>query len=271
MKNTENATVHKCIMLSVCEFENILLQHLGENDYTKIILDGNDKKNYQAVYDMLTDYFDVTKIKEIGRTKNNCVYILIDETPETSDNAIDEINDLIDNSIWSVITCLIEGKEQKISDAIIDAISALSYNKPVMQDKSYKFVCNMIDSIKTHAKNVLSKTALINKRVDDWNMEIIGEVCDVIEREMKLHDIPVCHPYFIHQDGTTPCYKTCDCENEYCALKTQKEECSENNYDGDVPADTITGYVGQVLEECDIDNKACTLLTELYNIAVAKL
>lgn len=36
-------------------------------------------------------------------------------------------------------------------------------------------------------------------------------------------------------------------------------------------ADTVTGFIGQVLEECEIDEKARELLTELYNEAYQEL
>ena len=36
-------------------------------------------------------------------------------------------------------------------------------------------------------------------------------------------------------------------------------------------AETVTGYVGQILDECEIDEKARTLLTELYNEALEEL
>lgn len=36
-------------------------------------------------------------------------------------------------------------------------------------------------------------------------------------------------------------------------------------------AETVTGYVGQILDECEIDEKARELLTELYNEALVEL
>ena len=36
-------------------------------------------------------------------------------------------------------------------------------------------------------------------------------------------------------------------------------------------AETVTGFVGQILDECEIDEKASDLLTELYNEALAEL
>lgn len=36
-------------------------------------------------------------------------------------------------------------------------------------------------------------------------------------------------------------------------------------------AETVTGYVGQVLDECDIDGHAHELLHELYDIAYKEL
>ena len=36
-------------------------------------------------------------------------------------------------------------------------------------------------------------------------------------------------------------------------------------------AETVTGYVGQILDECEIDEKARKLLTELYSIALKEL
>ena len=36
-------------------------------------------------------------------------------------------------------------------------------------------------------------------------------------------------------------------------------------------AETVTGYIGQILDECDIDEKARELLTELYNEALEEL
>lgn len=36
-------------------------------------------------------------------------------------------------------------------------------------------------------------------------------------------------------------------------------------------AKTVTGYVGQILDECEIDEKARALLMELYNEALAEL
>lgn len=36
-------------------------------------------------------------------------------------------------------------------------------------------------------------------------------------------------------------------------------------------AETVTGFVGQILDECEIDEKARELLTELYNEALAEL
>lgn len=36
-------------------------------------------------------------------------------------------------------------------------------------------------------------------------------------------------------------------------------------------AETVTGYVGQILDECEIDEKARKLLSELYNEALSEL
>ena len=36
-------------------------------------------------------------------------------------------------------------------------------------------------------------------------------------------------------------------------------------------AETVTGFVGQILDECKIDEKARELLTELYNEALKEL
>lgn len=36
-------------------------------------------------------------------------------------------------------------------------------------------------------------------------------------------------------------------------------------------AETVTGYVGQILDECEIDEKARVLLMELYNEALKAL
>ena len=36
-------------------------------------------------------------------------------------------------------------------------------------------------------------------------------------------------------------------------------------------AETVTGFVGQILDECEIDEKARELLTKLYNIALKEL
>ena len=36
-------------------------------------------------------------------------------------------------------------------------------------------------------------------------------------------------------------------------------------------AETVTGFVGQILDECEIDEKARKLLTELYNEALVEL
>lgn len=36
-------------------------------------------------------------------------------------------------------------------------------------------------------------------------------------------------------------------------------------------AETVTGYVGQILDECDIDERARALLTELYNEALKEI
>ena len=35
--------------------------------------------------------------------------------------------------------------------------------------------------------------------------------------------------------------------------------------------DTVTGYIGQVLAECDVDEHASELLQELYQLALAEL
>ena len=36
-------------------------------------------------------------------------------------------------------------------------------------------------------------------------------------------------------------------------------------------AETVTGFVGQLLDECEIDEKARELFTELYNEALKEL
>lgn len=36
-------------------------------------------------------------------------------------------------------------------------------------------------------------------------------------------------------------------------------------------AETVTGYVGQILDECEIDERARALLSELYNEALEEL
>ena len=36
-------------------------------------------------------------------------------------------------------------------------------------------------------------------------------------------------------------------------------------------AETVTGFVGQILDECEIDEKARELLTDLYNEALSEL
>lgn len=36
-------------------------------------------------------------------------------------------------------------------------------------------------------------------------------------------------------------------------------------------AETVTGYVGQILDECEIDESARVLLMELYNEALEEL
>lgn len=36
-------------------------------------------------------------------------------------------------------------------------------------------------------------------------------------------------------------------------------------------AETVTGYIGQILDECEIDENARALLMELYNEALAEL
>ena len=36
-------------------------------------------------------------------------------------------------------------------------------------------------------------------------------------------------------------------------------------------AETVTGYIGQVLDECELDGKAIKLLTELYNEALMEM
>lgn len=38
-----------------------------------------------------------------------------------------------------------------------------------------------------------------------------------------------------------------------------------------VYAEIVTGYVGQILDECEIDEKARNLLMELYNEALKEL
>jgi hypothetical protein len=36
-------------------------------------------------------------------------------------------------------------------------------------------------------------------------------------------------------------------------------------------AETVTGYIGQILDECELDGKAIKLLTELYNEALMEM
>ena len=36
-------------------------------------------------------------------------------------------------------------------------------------------------------------------------------------------------------------------------------------------AETVTGYVGQILDECEVDGKAIELLMELYNEALEEI
>ena len=36
-------------------------------------------------------------------------------------------------------------------------------------------------------------------------------------------------------------------------------------------AETVTGYVGQILDECELDGRAIKLLTELYNEALEEI
>lgn len=42
----------------------------------------------------------------------------------------------------------------------------------------------------------------------EWDMSIIGEVCDQIEETLKAHGIPTCYPF--HLDEETICYASCD-------------------------------------------------------------
>ena len=42
----------------------------------------------------------------------------------------------------------------------------------------------------------------------EWDMSIIGEVCDHIEETLKAHGIPTCYPF--HLDDETICYASCD-------------------------------------------------------------
>lgn len=50
-----------------------------------------------------------------------------------------------------------------------------------------------------------------------WNMEVIGEIEEVVEDILTSRYFDICHPFY--SDDNIPCYKSDDCWNEACLFK----------------------------------------------------
>lgn len=50
----------------------------------------------------------------------------------------------------------------------------------------------------------------------EWDMEIIGEVVDVVEETLKSYCFGICRPFTSNE---TPCYKTDECGIRNCPFK----------------------------------------------------
>lgn len=53
-----------------------------------------------------------------------------------------------------------------------------------------------------------------------WNMEVIGQVTDLVESILAQRSLPTCHPYYGDDGfGRTPCFECADCANADCPFK----------------------------------------------------
>ena len=268
MKNTANAIVCKCLIMSLAEFNEIVAGYFGEetDDYLRAIADNRRKQRREKLYRTLAGHFDVASVVEIGKTASGeSMYIIVKETSAVPENVcFDEILDDIDNSIWHLVRCVAGGSANEVFDAINDAVTTLHRNVPAVDQMPYKQASQMLTNIHQQVKAYLANTDFADcEDVDDvdWDMEIIGEVCDIVESQMDAYDISVCHPFYTEDgndgdDEGTPCYCSGECDNEDCPLMHPK---------------TVTGYVRQILDECTVDMRAHRLLNELYRITVAEL
>lgn len=75
--------------------------------------------------------------------------------------------------------------------------------------------------------------ALINAMYDkgkgeeiEWDMEIIGEIVDVVEDTLKSHCFGICRPFTADDK---PCYKTDDCGVANCPFKKGKKNGKTDN------------------------------------------
>lgn len=67
--------------------------------------------------------------------------------------------------------------------------------------------------------------ALTMKKIGEtveWDVEIIGEVVDVVKDVLSKKCFGVCHPFYTN--GKTPCYESDDCGLENCRFKKESEE-----------------------------------------------
>lgn len=76
-----------------------------------------------------------------------------------------------------------------------------------------EFLPEAVDRIHNAAWEAVKEMAL-NADEMEWDMSIIGGVCDYIEETLKENGIPACYPF--HTDDETICYASAD-RCAYCS------------------------------------------------------
>ncbi len=89
------------------------------------------------------------------------------------------------------------------------------------KDKFERFICrknDLIDNAAFSLINALLGTSSCEEEVAEWNIELIGDVVDMVDTYLReAQGLETCHPFTV-DDGDTPCYLSGDCINGRCQM-----------------------------------------------------
>ena len=179
------------------------------------------------------------------------------------DGFLVEACDRIDNAVWDAIVAVFTGNGNE-TKSVEDALKSLMLH----DEEELSPACiyeEASDTIKLTV-NRLGGLEFDDDGEAEWDMEVIGEVEDVLEGVLKSHGITSCHPW---EEDDNICYSCADhCEG--CPRSKQQAHDEERRLSVDELAkitdarDVLCGFCECDPEECE-RCKVTQLVNDAYN------